>query len=177
MTDNFFAPNSRFNQEYPRIWSITHNPEMLTETVVKAGFWVRGIAYLIDQVIISCIGLIFFVVSLLALKTSFYFQPDGPYLKQLIFLFILTCFARLMVEVAYFIYFYSRTGQTIGKMVCGLKVIGTEGEIISARRAFFRWLGYVISFYTFFLGFFWIVIDPNKQGWHDKIAKTLVIRV
>jgi len=177
MTLNFSASNPPVSQEYPRVWSMIPNLARSPEGMDKAGFWVRSIAYLIDQVIINCISVIFFVVALIALRTTFYLHPDGPYFKQFIFLFILTYFTRLLFEVAYFVYFYSHTGQTVGKMVCGLKVIGTDGKIISACRAFLRWLGYVISFYTLFLGFFWIVIDPKKQGWHDKMANTLVIRV
>ena len=40
-----------------------------------------------------------------------------------------------------------------------------------------RYLGYYISLIPFGLGFLWVGIDPRKQGWHDKIASTVVIKV
>ena len=163
--------------DYPRIWSISHSEAILSSTEVeKGGFWVRSIAYLIDKTILSIIGLIFFSASLIAQKTSFSFQNGIPAFKNFFMTLVLTYFAGLIIEVAYFTFFYGYSGQTIGKMVCGLKVVSSKGELISYRRAFLRWIGYQISFYIFFLGFFWIAVDPKKQGWHDKIAKTFVIK-
>jgi uncharacterized RDD family membrane protein YckC len=43
--------------------------------------------------------------------------------------------------------------------------------------AFLRWVGYIISAVVLYLGFVWIAFDAKKQGWHDKIAGTVVIRV
>jgi uncharacterized RDD family membrane protein YckC len=42
--------------------------------------------------------------------------------------------------------------------------------------AFLRWVGYIISAAGICLGFIWIIFDRKKQGWHDKIAGTVVIR-
>jgi len=172
MTPDLLLTTPALDQEYPRIWSTAHSESIPSSSEMeKGGFWVRSIAYLIDKTVLSIVGLLFFFASRIA-------QGGGVPLFQNFFttLFLTYC-ANLIFGAAYFTYFYGYTGQTIGKMVCGLKVVSAEGRLIGYRRAFLRWIGYIISFYAFFLGFFWIAVDPDKQGWHDKIAKTFVIKV
>jgi len=60
-------------------------------------------------------------------------------------------------------------------MLLGLQVISTEGQPISFGIAFLRSVGYIISSLFFCLGFIWVGFDKKKQGWHDKIAGTVVI--
>lgn len=65
---------------------------------------------------------------------------------------------------------------TPGKLLTGLAIRRTDGKSISFWRAFLRnQLGYMVSGMYLWLGFFWIVKDKNRQGWHDFIADTKVI--
>ena len=48
---------------------------------------------------------------------------------------------------------------------------------ISTRQAIVRYIGYFVSTFSLFLGFIWVGIDRRKQGWHDKMAGTVVIEV
>jgi uncharacterized RDD family membrane protein YckC len=171
-----FSQSHSLDQEYLRIWSSTSSLTKLF-SMEKAGFVVRSIAYLIDQVILSILGLLFFVVFLFALKIIPGIQTGLPSFGPVNPVLVLTCLGRLFIEIAYFSYFHGYQGQTIGKMVCRLRVVSIEGEIISYQRAFLRWAGYLISYVFFFLGFLWIAFDRNHQGWHDKIARTYVIKV
>jgi uncharacterized RDD family membrane protein YckC len=57
----------------------------------------------------------------------------------------------------------------------GLKVVTTDGSPLSWGRALLRYIGYIISAAAFSLGFLWLAYDPKRQGWHDKIARTVVI--
>jgi uncharacterized RDD family membrane protein YckC len=52
--------------------------------------------------------------------------------------------------------------------------VGTDGKLIGFGTALIRWLGLVLSFSVLFLGVIWVAFDPQKQGWHDKIANTYV---
>jgi uncharacterized RDD family membrane protein YckC len=172
MTPDLPFPTPVLDQEYPRIWSTAYSESILSSSEMeKGGFWIRSIAYLIDKTVLSIVGLLFFFA--LRITQGGGLPPFHNFFKTLILMYC----AGLMSEAAYFTYFYGYTGQTIGKMVCGLKVVNTEGGLISYRRSFLRWIGYTISFYAFFLGFFWIAFDSNKQGWHDKVARTFVIKV
>ncbi len=67
-------------------------------------------------------------------------------------------------------------GRTVGKKIMKIKIITIEGKSITPGKAILRYLGYIISSLGAFLGFLWIIWDKNHQGWHDKIAKTLVVK-
>ncbi|MFA5757119.1 MAG: RDD family protein, partial [Smithellaceae bacterium] len=79
------------------------------------------------------------------------------------------------VNIAYFTYFHGSTGRTPGKRPLGLQVVSVTGESISFGTAFLRSVGYLVSSLVFCLGYLWVAFDRRKQGWHDKIAGTVVI--
>ena len=69
-------------------------------------------------------------------------------------------------------------GQTLGKMALGIKVIKRNGQALGLGQAALREVvGKFVSFIALCLGFLWVAWDPKKQGWHDKIAGTEVIKV
>jgi uncharacterized RDD family membrane protein YckC len=68
-------------------------------------------------------------------------------------------------------------GTTVGGVVCNLKVVRLDGREIDWPTAVVRALGCFLSLAVIGLGFFWIVLDADKQSWHDKIAGTVVVRV
>mgnify|MGYP001176811683 CR=1 FL=1 len=83
----------------------------------------------------------------------------------------------LALTIGYFTYFHGATGRTPGKMILGLKVIGEDGTPLTFGAAFLRSVGYLISSVVLNLGFLWVAFDKKKQGWHDKIAGTTIVRV
>ncbi len=128
-----------------------------------AGFGVRFVAYIIDAIIV---GLIVGVLRLLG-------QAIGA-----------DALANLgsgvgsLIGVVYYVYFWGARGRTPGKQIMGLRVVGCDGGSggIGYGAAFLRWIGYLISSAVIFIGFLWILWDPERQGWHDKIAGTHVVR-
>jgi uncharacterized RDD family membrane protein YckC/uncharacterized membrane protein len=135
------------------------------------GFGFRLVAIVIDVFLLA------FITVVLAIVLSFFswlidaFQPYGD---DVLFtnLFIVL---GLLVSVAYYVGFWAKSGQTIGKSVLGIKVISADGAAVSWRQAFLRYLGYIVSGLIFSIGFLWAAFDRNRQGWHDKIAKTYVV--
>lgn len=86
-------------------------------------------------------------------------------------------FVFLAVPVAYHWYFWTRRdGQTPGKFAVGIRVIKTDGAEISDVDALIRAIGYNVSAMLFGLGFIWAFFDKNNQSWHDKMARTYVVR-
>ena len=81
----------------------------------------------------------------------------------------------IILNIAYFTYFHGSTGRTPGKSLMGLQVVSVQGTPLSYGTAFLRSVGYLVSSLVFCLGFIWIGFDKRKQGWHDKIAGTVVI--
>jgi uncharacterized RDD family membrane protein YckC len=142
--------------------------------VNKGGFWIRLAATIIDNVILYLLAVILSTVGLIALGMG----SSGIELlneDEMMQLFGPLYLFNAIITIVYYTYFHGVTGQTPGKMVCKLKVVNRNGEPIGYARAFLRWIGYIISSFVFCLGFLWVVWDKNKQGWHDKIAKSYVI--
>jgi uncharacterized RDD family membrane protein YckC len=81
-----------------------------------------------------------------------------------------------LITVGYFVYFWGK-GQTIGMRVFHLRVAdAVTGQPIGYGRAALRYLGYVISAIVCYIGLIWAAFDGRKQGWHDKIANTVVLQ-
>jgi len=68
-------------------------------------------------------------------------------------------------------------GSTVGGIIFGLKVVRHDGRPMDWATAAVRALACFFSLIFLCLGFIWIAFDPEKQGWHDKIAGTVVIRL
>lgn len=85
--------------------------------------------------------------------------------------------AGLLFSVIYYAGSWQKSGQTIGNMVMGIKVVGKDGLRLTWGKALLRYVGYIVSGIVASLGFLWVAFDRKRQGWHDKIAGTYVIRV
>ena len=63
-------------------------------------------------------------------------------------------------------------------MAMGLKVVSAEnGGLLEPSAALLRYVGYFVSGIPLGLGYLWVLWDPKHDAWHDKIAKTKVIKV
>jgi uncharacterized RDD family membrane protein YckC len=72
--------------------------------------------------------------------------------------------------------FWRYCGATPGKVALGLRIVDANTLLpASTARLVLRFVGYLVSALPLYLGFLWIGVDRRKQGWHDKIARTIVI--
>lgn len=85
--------------------------------------------------------------------------------------------AFLVLIVAYFVCFWAWRGQTPGKMIFRLKTTRFDGAPIGWGGSFLRFCGYIISLFMVGVGFLWVAFDGRRQGIHDKIAETFVVRI
>jgi len=83
---------------------------------------------------------------------------------------------HLIALAAYGAVMWKLKGSTIGGIICGLQVVRVDGRPIDWPTAIVRALGCFLSLAVVGLGFIWIAIDHDHQGWHDKIAGTAVVR-
>ena len=143
------------------------------------GFWRRFYAFTIDKVILGFIGMILFFVGTTAfgLGISPYDMAADPEALMALGgkIFLLYQGVSLFLDMVYFSYFHGTTGQTPGKRLLGLRVVQETGAPIGLGTAFLRWVGYIVSALPLLMGFLWAGADRRKQGWHDKIAGTVVI--
>ena len=86
---------------------------------------------------------------------------------------------RLIVLLAlvYHVGFWTWQGTTPGGMICQLRVIRTDGKRLEFPESLVRGLTGIISLVPVGLGFLWILRDPERQAWHDRVAGTYVVKV
>ena len=134
----------------------------MNEPVRYVGFWARTGAALIDLM-----ALLFVVLPI----TVWLFGDGWAYG---------TGFAAFLVNWgipgAVLIAFWIKRGATPGLMVFKAEVVDaqTQGRV-DFWQALTRYVGYFIAVPPIFAGLAWVAIDVRKQGWHDKMARTVVV--
>lgn len=142
-----------------------------------AGFWIRLLALIIDGIILGVIGGVATAVFGGAALVSLPSEPTAETTSIFAGLFGAMQFLIWAIQIAYFVGLTGVYGATVGKMVLGLKVVDTNGQKIGFGKAALREIiGKWISGLVFGLGYLWVAFDEKKQGWHDKIAGTIVIK-
>ena len=139
-----------------------------------AGFVTRLVAFITDQLIIAIImgGAVVFVGFLA--QTFQLRQVLGFETLTGVLAAVVAGAAGTLFGMVYDVGCWILAGQTPGKRLMGLLVVKTNGERLKLGTAILRWLGYWLSG-ILFLGFLWILLDKRRQGFHDKLARTLVV--
>ena len=143
--------------------------ERLAESVEYVGFWARVGACLIDTVLAM---LIIVPLSLAVYGTSYFSFSNtdlvsGP--ADVLISWVLPAVAVVL--------FWIYRQATPGKMAISARVVDAKtGGTLGVGQSIVRYLGYFVSTIPLGLGLLWVAFDPKKQGWHDKIAGTVVVR-
>ncbi|HEY7528967.1 MAG TPA: RDD family protein [Candidatus Deferrimicrobiaceae bacterium] len=145
-----------------------------------AGFWIRAAARLIDFLVILGIYNFFYVADNLGASAGLWPPADIDELWHLA--------GRVSPEIAvrglfffgfpvfYYVFLHGAYGQTFGKMAFRILVINEDGTPLGFKKAFLRWLAYFLCVFTLYLGYLWAAFDRRKQGLHDRVCRTLVVR-
>lgn len=141
--------------------------------VTVVGFGPRLLAVLIDGAMVGFLSfMLAFFIGLIAIFTNQVNTSQDSSVLEL-----LTVLSLFIFSVIYYVGFWTNEGQTMGNTIIGLKVIRTDGSHLSVGQALLRYIGYIISASLFSIGFVWAAFDSKRQGWHDKLAGTLVVYV
>lgn len=141
-----------------------------TPPPVYVGFFMRCVASLIDTVLVAAI-----IVPLGWSQFQSAFHPGHPISMHSNGL--LSFLVNWVLLPAAIVLFWRFRGGTPGKMAIGAEIVDADSlGPPSNLQLVVRYLGYFISTLIFGLGFLWIAWDARKQGWHDKLARTVVIR-
>ena len=81
------------------------------------------------------------------------------------------------VSFGYFGWFWTHGGETLGMRSWRLRLVGTGTNGASWRQALVRFLGACFSWIAFGAGFFWMLVDPERLTWHDRISGTRIVDV
>lgn len=193
-----FSPDGKFYWDGTR-WIPTDSPPAAgypapsgygyapQPAIAYGGFLIRFVAYLIDSLIIGVpMGILFFVLAIAGVLASpaspsaappppggtsygaFYLNPPAI---GVFYLFV------VIVAAAYFTYFWGTNGSTLGMSLFKLRVVdANSGQPIGIGRAVVRYIGLIVAAFPCWVGLIWAAFDARAQGWHDKIASTVVLR-
>ena len=132
-----------------------------------AGFWMRFVAFLIDSLVIAVV----IVPLLVAVYGWSYFDANRAG-----FAGVWDFLVQVVLPAAAAVLFWRYKGATPGKMAISARIVDAQtGQTPSTGKLVIRYFAYFASILPLGLGFAWIGIDRRKQGFHDKIAGTLVI--
>lgn len=149
----------------------------------RAGFFIRCLAMIIDLLfLVMLTGALLFgggvligkttgIIDMVLTSRGFEFLPVVTPLLEAALI------STVCIPPLYFIMMTAVFGQTVGKMIAGIRVVRSSGRPVSILRALIRFFAYVPSGLLLFAGFLWILWDPGRQGWHDMVADTVVIRL
>lgn len=132
-----------------------------------AGFWIRTGAALIDSLLILVI-----VAPIISLIYGSEYWLNESFIVgfwDVVLNYVLPAIAVIV--------FWIYKSATPGKMATRLVIVDARtGEKPTTAQFIGRYLAYYISILPLFLGLIWVGIDKRKQGWHDKLAGTVVLR-
>ena len=81
----------------------------------------------------------------------------------------------LVVIAAYFIYFWQRSGQTVGMKAWRIKLINLADQPLTVGRLTVRWITAVPAYCCFLLGVLWQYWDKDQLTWHDRLSHTKLV--
>lgn len=131
------------------------------------GFWPRVGAAIIDSilmmVVLTPLILVFFGPT--------YFSEASAAPGSVAFLI-----DWLLPALAILAFWIARQA-TPGKMLIGAKIVdAVTGEKPIPGQLVLRYIGYYVAMLPLFIGIIWVAFDRRKQGWHDKMGRTVVVR-
>jgi len=137
------------------------------EDIQYGGFWIRTGAAIIDSILV----LIIIMPILTSIYGSDYWATEklvsGTW--DVLLNYILPAIAVLV--------FWSYKSATPGKMATKLTIVDANtGKKPTTQQFIIRYIGYYVATLPLGLGIFWVAFDKRKQGWHDKMANTIVIQ-
>lgn len=145
------------------IQNILHREDMTLATIKK-----RAVAFFIDEMLLSFLLIMALGDSFLETKT----------VEEMIILTNTFVLEYMAMKIFYQAFFVMQYGATLGKIAMKIRVVDaktlqTPNVIVALNRSIVR----VVSELLFYLGFLWGMMDPARQTWHDKSARTLVVNV
>lgn len=149
--------NSKLLRKEANVKDFTTKPPLPSPL---AGFAVRWLALLIDNLIIMVVG--FLIGLLLSFLGAWLGSNDFQALYGCLF-----CLSSL-ISAAYYVVCWTSLGAGPGGRLLGLRIVQRDGSPIDFGKALIRFLGSMVSSLVFSLGYLWAAFDTEKQTWHDN---------
>jgi uncharacterized RDD family membrane protein YckC len=152
----------------------------VTHAQSYGGFWIRFVAFIIDAVIVAVICSPFVMMMVPMVGAVVHSGNHGPDTETIINLMFAGIRLKIISQVIAWIYEAWMTSSdrqaTVGKIAVGLKVTDLYGQRISFARATGRHFAKILSAMILMIGFIMVAFTERKQGLHDLLAGTLVVK-
>lgn len=146
-------------------------------TMRYVGFRARFLAFLVDSVAVSILIAPLVIMVLGEIDVSDYDLQDPADLQQLAVRLIYQLSLDVSMMAVIVVLFWVFKSATPGKMLVSAIIVDAKtGSKPSHGQFLIRYLGYFVALVPLGLGFLWIAFDEKKQGWHDKMAGTVVVK-
>lgn len=143
---------------------------MNTENLEYVGFWQRVAAYFVDSILIAI-----YIVSLAFVVALGLYSAGESATTPLALSLVYMCISLSVMAIVVFC--WMKVGATPGKLMLHARIVDANtGAPLTLGKCIVRYLGYTLSLIPFGLGFIWVAFDSRKQGWHDKLANSVVVR-
>lgn len=156
------------------------------------GFWLRVVATIVDSILV----LVITIPLLITVQSWLGLSPAGAGMAHIpadvlkspqglsrllaqanVVPGPVTILIRWVLPAAAIILFWIFRDATPGKMAVSARVVDANtGASLSTGQSIGRYFAYYVSLIPLFLGFVWVAFDSRKQGWHDKLAGTVVVK-
>ena len=168
---------------------MTVTPILTDSSIMRghyAGFVSRTVAFLIDLlavvsvqfIVVLVIRLVFNFLGLNSLMEALGSSGSPGGLSDTVAL-IITWIAAFLGSMFFFglyaAFLWTLIDKTLGQALLGLRVLRTNGDRLTFARSVRRAIGYFLASLPLFIGFLWVLVDDRRQGWHDKLADTVVV--
>ena len=145
---------------------------MAMSGVRYGGFWMRGLALLLDGLIFGAICIPLYLIVGFGGGVFRVFTPgEAPPLAPLLLMEVLS----IALAVVYQVWFVTKKGGTPGKLALGLRVVTPDGKYLTTGRALGRYFAYFLDSFTLCIGYLIAAFDSEKRALHDHVCNTRVI--
>lgn len=163
------------DDEFDRLYRRLKREEERADRARWGGFFRRASALIVDIWILAVFSLMLFYFAYVSVNVGLAAHERQLSAGNLGFFLRLIFLAWIFLVAAYFVLLHGMEGRTVGKWLLGLRVVGAHDQPISYGQALIRWLAGLVSGISA-VGFFWIIWQREKRGWHDLVARTWVVR-
>ena len=140
----------------------------------RVGLWRRMAALFYDAFLVTAIWMLLGFVMLLFVEPNSNQLVEGLIQTDLLLdniLFIL----MVASSAAFYIYFWTRSGQTLGMLAWRIKVVNLKGNPITPIQGMIRFFVAWPAFFMLGLGYLWLYLDANGDAIHDKLSNSKVV--
>lgn len=147
------------------------SPPLLPNGMMPATLGERLFAFSVDFLFTLCV-----VAAALFSGANLIGETSFLGLREFVSIWGWICFCVYVLATTYFVFLPSWCGTTLGNSVAGIRVVMRDGSLVGFQANLLRWIGWILSVATVFLGFSLAAFDPQRKTLSDHLCGTFVVK-